>query len=418
MPANAAVTLDLKANTASAIRGVETLHKQLQTLQVQARASADAWSNLKTSQKFKVGTGVAAASLDVVTALSPEIGQGNKYGKLLSSAAQGAQRLGMMLAPLGPTAIAVGAAVGGMTSAVKSFAESSREARKAVEEETRAKKAAERSGTRSLIDARTEHELALRGASPEERAKMQHDARRRLDEAQYRLDRGASISEKDVFDALNWLGDGPLARRLFAAHAKQNDGKLSPAMEMLRDVFKRDNAEKGLSSVIRGSAWRRNLEAVEKADRRADDLETKSLDGYYVPGARRRYAQQAKAAREAAKAASRELDALESPYQAVLDNTPRHEAASREAFRRGTGFDSALDALYEQSLRKPEKADEAPRSPLASAFAPAPADAFSAVGLGYVGAGDKSAEMVDLLKRIAESTETTSRKSQTAILAQ
>ena len=211
MPANAAVTLDLRANTADASRGVETLRRQLKTIQVQASASASAWSNLRTPQRFRVGSGVAMASLDLATAFLPSSASEGKLGKTLTGAAQGAQRLGMMLASLGPTGIAAGAAIGGFTSGLKAFVNASKEAARALVAESAA---ARKRGTRHN-DYIGEEAWAWQNADAAGRGKLQAEARERIRKAQWKLENGMSISESDVYGVANW--DKTLALRLGAA---------------------------------------------------------------------------------------------------------------------------------------------------------------------------------------------------------
>ncbi|MBR1836265.1 MAG: hypothetical protein IJ783_03170 [Kiritimatiellae bacterium] len=404
---------------------MEALRKQLQTLQKEAAAQANTlagrWSKASAQKKFGMVAGGATGALDLASALLPASASGSRGAKALSESAAGAQKFGMMLAPLGPAGLAVGAAIGTVTGALKSLSESSREARKAAEEDARSKKAAARGGTQSLTDVLVAHELEMRGASAEERAKMQYEARGRLADAQYRLDRGASISEKDVFDALNWNGDGPLVRRLLAAHAKQNDGKLSPVMEVLRDTLRREDAEKGIAALRRKSYFQKNYETWWNASDRSDRLESQSRNDYFTPEVQRGFAAKAKAAREEADAAGRVVDAMLAPYQAILDAAPEYEAASREVRRRGkSGFDPALDALWDSMnapKAEPELAPAAPESPLSRLLSgPAAVDSLSSVGIGYTGSGDKSAEMLELLRRIADASDRTARKDAIAIL--
>ena len=201
---SATVSIDLQANTASASRGLDGLKRQLQSLQVQARASSStlggAWSGLKAQNKFTIGSGLALASLDMVSSLLPAAVSDSSIGKALTSAAQGATRLGTMLAPLGPVGIAAGAAVGGVTSAIRSLAESALAAKKEIEAAAKAEWAR---GLRHN-DYIGEEAWRRKNADAAERGKIQSESPERIEKARFKLARGMSISESDAYCVANW----------------------------------------------------------------------------------------------------------------------------------------------------------------------------------------------------------------------
>ncbi len=106
---------------------VERLTRETQKLSVQQKAS------------MILGGATAAAGLGgaLLKARGYETGAG-----ALTGAAQGAARLGTMLAPLGPQAALIGAAAGGITGAIGSLVGSMAEARKRLEEDAAAAKKA------------------------------------------------------------------------------------------------------------------------------------------------------------------------------------------------------------------------------------------------------------------------------------
>ena len=262
---------------------------------------------------------------------------GGKVVSTLDKAASSGARLAAAFAPFGPAAAGGAAAVGVVTSLIEVFS------KKALEGSERLQKAAEaeqsrmttyyeglKSARTALNDARAEHALQWEKAAPEERAKMQRDASGRLDDYDFKLERGATFSDKEVLDAANW--DLDLARDMLAAMRKRGDKSFTPVMDLLDTWLSADGAE---------HFW---------------------TDG----GAH------------------------------------------------GNGFDPRLDALLEPTAPDAPAAPESPLSRLLSG--PAAVDSLSSVGIGYTGSGDKSAEMLELLRQIADASARTARKDQIAML--
>lgn len=352
MAASATVSIDLQANTASASRGLDGLQRQLQSLQVQARAASStlggAWSGLKVKNKFTIGSGLALASLDTVSSLLPAAVSDSSIGKALTSAAQGATRLGTMLAPLGPAGIAAGAAVGGVSSAIRSLAESARAAKKEIEAAAKAERAR---GLRHN-DYIGEEAWRWKNADAAERGKIQSEARERIAKARFKLASGMSISESDVYGVANW--DRALALELGSVAERQNGGQTP---EGLRVLLGR----------LRSPAY--------------EDI------FFASPGAKR----------------DRAFD--------MLVEAEREGRAGRDVKLRA--FDKRYDAAYAASLKGPEKAvaTATPVPDLTAILGGGPsADSLSSIGLGFTGTRRDSQETLELLRRIADSSDRAARK--------
>lgn len=351
MPANAAVKLDLDLQTATATRAVDQLKRQLSALQSKAGGVSQAWNRLNGGRQAGLLVGGATAVVDVAASLAPE----SKLAKSLSSFAHGAKQFGTMLAPLGPQAIAIGAAVGGATSAIKSYVEATRENAKAAAEAAKAEKA------RGLKhnDQIGEERWAWENADAAGRGKMQADARERLRKARWKLDNDMTITEGDVYGVANW--DRSLALELGYKARSQNGGEMPEGLRVLMGQ-------------LQGSAFR--------------GIANRSFGGKFYT------------AYDMAEAADKE------------------GAAGRRIAARG--FNARYDRAYAESLEKPEKEkpETMPRVPALPSFGESgrfAGDTLSAMGIGFVGAQNDRRETLDLLRRIADAADRTSRKDGGAV---
>lgn len=357
MPAVAAIRLDVSANTAEATRSVDALKEKLKSFQASLSASASSfesrWEKTSAEKRLTMGLGIMSAGSDVAASIVRASGGSDQWASGLRDAANSARQFATMLAPLGPHAAALGAVAGAATSAIRSLAEASAEAAR------KAKEAAEveRKANLNLVDTRVKHELEWRKATPEQRAKMQHDARERMEEYQYRLDRGASISEKDIFDAANW--DPTMAQRMLFAFKRQNGGELTDNLKPLAGAYRWSALERA-----EADAWRRGGGTGVALSRLI--LEEPRRTGHYT---------------------DEKLDI----------------ALGKSAH--GASFDTSLDALWEQ-IQAEKNAPKGGATPsLRTALAPAGsngADSLSSVGIGFTGSDPRSREQVDLLRSISD----------------
>lgn len=349
MPANAAVTLDLKANTASASQGLDTLKKQLTELQKQGGTFL---SGFKAQTAMRAVSAAVGQADTFLSAVAPDVA-GSKWAKAASSAAASGAQLAAAFAPLAPPfGAVVGASIGTVAGALKSLKDSSREAAKAVA----AAAAAEKDRGRKHNDVVGEERWQWENADAAGRGKMQADARERIRKAKWKLDNGMSISDSDVYGVANW--DRALALRLGAEAKRQNGGQMPKGLRVLMGQLQSE----AYSEIADRNKW------------------------------------------EGAK---------------YLQAVRMQEAAEKEgrAGRRGEArtFDERYDAAYAASLEKPGKdgaASSGAAAPnLAALLGGGPsADSLSSIGLGFTGTRRDSQETLELLRRIADSSDRTARK--------
>ena len=357
MPAVAAIRLDVTANTAEATRSVDALQEKLKSFQASLSVSASSfesrWEKTSAERRLTMGLGVMSAGFDVAASVASRSGGNERLAAGLRDAANSARQFATMLAPLGPHAAALGAVAGAATSAVRSFADAAAESAK------KAKEAAEteRQANLNLVDMRVAHELEWKRATPEQRAKMQYEARERMEEYQYRLDRGASISEKAIFDAANW--DPTMAQRMLFAFKRQNGGELTDNLKPLAGAYRWSALERA-----EADAWRRGGGTGHALSRLIS--EERGRTGGFT---------------------EEKLD--------IALGKSAHEAS----------FDVSLDALWEQ-MQAEKNAPKGGTTPsLRTSLAPAGsngADSLSSVGIGFTGSDPRSREQVDLLQSISD----------------
>lgn len=197
MPATAAVTLDLKTNTASASRGLDALEKRLQALQKQGGIFMSGFQAQTAMRAVNAAVGQADSLL---SAFAPETA-GSPLAKAVRGAAASGSQLAAAFAPFAPPfGAVVGASVGAVAGAMKSVMESSREAAKALEAEAAAGKKRVLSHRDRLLDDDCEWE----NADDAKRGKMQAEARERIRKARFKLEAGASVGAADVYGVANW----------------------------------------------------------------------------------------------------------------------------------------------------------------------------------------------------------------------
>ena len=115
-PASAAVTIDLKADTASASRSLDGFKRQLQALQSSAAASensfASRWGKTSAEKRMTLGLGALTFGADIGASVIKGAGGSSEMANALRSATNGAKQFATMLTPLGPQAAAAGVALG------------------------------------------------------------------------------------------------------------------------------------------------------------------------------------------------------------------------------------------------------------------------------------------------------------------
>lgn len=280
----------------------------------------------------------------------------DELGQSLAGAADGARKLGTMLAPLGPQAALAGAAIGAVGGALKSMADASAEARKRMNELTQSLKDA--GAARAIEESHLE--------TPEQKAEYQHAARVRMDDLRIKLDKGATITETDVMDAARW--DASLARDLLARNKEQNGGQLAEPLAPLEQLYLA-----GLKGLRHDAKW-------------YDDQQAAAEEAGHRPGGE--FLRQR-------DMAHRQLEQVEALGPEILKTA-----------RRGTGYDAEADRVYAE-LHKPKdetqslsgsksEEDETPRGSLLSSKA----DSLSASGIGYTGNPMQTTE--NLLREIRD----------------
>lgn len=261
MPANAAVTLDLKANTASASQGLDALKKQLETLQKQGGSFLSGFKAQTAMRAVNAAVGQADAFL---SAVAPEA-TGSAWAKAARGAAASGAQLAAAFAPLAPPfGAVVGATIGTVAGALKSLKDSSREAAKAVA----AAATAEKERGRKHNDVVGEERWQWENAGEAGRGKLQADARERIRKAKWKLENGMSISDADVYGVANW--DQSLALRLVEAATKQNGGKVPEDLQVLRTQLRGnafyDIAKSSGNGLKADIAWQKYNEASQSGD--------------------------------------------------------------------------------------------------------------------------------------------------------
>lgn len=173
---------------------------------------------------LSVGVGMATAAAGALGGALRSAGA-EEAGSALEGAASGAARLGTMLAPLGPLAMAGGAAVGALGGAISALSESSAEAARRVRE-----------SAQEMRDASAAEETArAKPRTLEARADEQRQARERLDAIRHNAAAGATVTKEDVLFALDW--DVGAALDLLPAYEKTGGGGDASLSDTIHDAL-------------------------------------------------------------------------------------------------------------------------------------------------------------------------------------
>ena len=249
-------------------------------------------------------------------------------------------------------------------------------------------------------------------ANEDERAKMQHGARERFKKYNFMLDRGASVSEADVLDALSW-SRGKTSRRMLAAYEAQNGG-LTAALKPYAAEFaavEKDRASEAYSKLAE------ELEPqIEDLRKRAATESSKTKQSLYASMA----------------------DEKQSRLDAALDAMLKREDEQRSKYGdwsetgmnwhfgfggRSSRFDRALDARWEEMQKPVEKEAKTVAEKLAPGRTAhergAQADSWSAQGIGYTGNPMQTTETLlrEIGARLAEVRDIARRTARTPLPA-
>ena len=252
---------------------------------------------------------------------------------------------------------------------IRRMADAGAEARKRMAELTQSLKDA--GAARAIEESHRE--------TPEQKAEYQHAARVRMDDLRIKLDKGATITEKDVTDAARW--DAELTRNLLAQFKTQNGGSPSDSLLPYDELF-----NGGLEA-------RQRRVAADKSELARASRENRR------PG--KAFLRQVERDRE-------ELAQIESLGPEVLRTA-----------RLGTGYDKEADRLYaELHPQKEEETkgslsegvpDERPGSLISSKT-----DSLSASGIGYTGNPMQTTE--NLLREIRDDARRNARNPAAGVL--
>ena len=409
MPAVAAVLLNLTANTASATRGVDALRGQLASLQKDA---GGVLSRLQAQGAARAAGAVVGASRglwDAVRGADRERDLADKAFGVLEKGASEAGKLAAAFAPFGPVAAGAAGAIGALTGAIGAIAE---ESKKSAEEIARAEKA-DKEAKQTFVDARVAHELEWRNASDEERAKMQHEARERMKNYRYAAGRGATVTEKAVFDAANW--DRKTTAILLEEYRRQHGGELSDALKPIGETIRNMDVTNAM-----GEAMRRATEMFGPRDKWEDQLEAADRLEELVRRITSRKGREeglGRVARMRAEANERlrKWDEQVAPYNELFEQMSDY-MISDESFdfykgksAHGGAFVAALDTLWEAMQAGKGDSGKPSGSPRGAAFqvpAPSGVDSLSSAGIGFTGADPMRREQVELLRSISETLRT------------
>ncbi|MBR1609252.1 MAG: hypothetical protein IJ678_06515 [Kiritimatiellae bacterium] len=351
MADTAKVTLALDIDRGEFTKGISDVQRQLQGLAKQPLSFRERLAGLGTGQRVGIGGGIAVGAIDFLSSGLRLAGVSDEWTKSLSGAATSAKQFGTMLAPLGPLAAGAGTAIGAAVGALKGYTDAHVEAQKRLREIRQ-----------SFVDASASEAIAARRATTdEEKAERQHAAREQMADLRIKLERGATISDRDVMSAAMW--DRDLASKLLDLRKAQGGKAAVEAMSPLANAL-----------------WA--LNDLGSFDALAAKAEEERAAGRYGK-----------------KAVYTNLNA------SVQSLGPELLAA----LQRGSGFSEELDALYAQlHAPKGEEAAEAAAAlklhvPGRSGSLRTPqADALSAAGLGYT--GNPMQETESLLREISANT--------------
>lgn len=188
-----------------------------------SRSEAETRAKKATSMALAFGTGGADIAGQALSLAGYE-----ETGKALSGAADGARKLGTMLAPLGPAAAAAGAGVGALAGGLKSLADS------AIRERRKLEAAAQSARDMAADQALDREDMErLKREDPDAAARKQHEAQETLRRAAVRSEMGARVdldalaplaafdpeAVKEIFVKQRLLGNegGDRAKAVFAA---------------------------------------------------------------------------------------------------------------------------------------------------------------------------------------------------------
>lgn len=359
MSDEAKVVLSLDIEKSAALKGLKEFEGQLRGFQRDANKAlslGEEWSNLSRGKKIGIELGGASMLADLGSTALRGFGLDSAAG-VLDETAKSAKQFGTMLAPLGGIAAAAGTGLGALVGAVRGTVNAHVEAQKrllAVQQ--------------SFKDASADVAIAARRATTdEEKAERQHAAREQMADLRIKLERGATISDLDVTTAALW--DRDLTSQLLDARKKQGGKAATAALAPLENAL-----------------WALNdLGSFDALSAKAEE--------------------ERKAGRSGRKAVWTNLNA------SVQSLGPEMLAA----LQRGTGFDSALDELYQTLHATKDEGDIASGSTAlkiaglgnSGSLRTPQADALSAAGFGYT--GNPMQETESLLREISSNTRRVAR---------
>lgn len=332
-----------------------------------ARAAA-ARAGKITSMALAYGTGAAG-----VVGQALRLGGYERAGDGISAAATGARELGTMLSPLGPGAAAAGAALGGVTGALKSLADAAAETHRRLGDAARA--ARNMSADQAL--AREDMERLAR-EDPDAAARAQHEMQETLRRAAARSGMGAEV-DLDSIAHLAAFDPDAVARIFTEQRLLGNEGG-----ERARAVF----------------------EAMDYDETRADRDALRAVADDSAGGVLRWRTHMS--ATNRARALDERL--------AVAEAAPDILAAFQG---RGGGWDAALSARWDEmeaerlAALAPPAGAETPSGSAATLVAPR-ADALSAQGIGYT--GNPMGKTEELLREIRDDARENARRAGAAPL--
>ena len=402
MPAVAAVRLDIQDNTSSTAKRLDALKGQLEALGARAGAT---FSRINFLQAFKGANAAIGVADQFIQKFAPETANEPTL-KALREASRTGSQLAAAFAPfMPPFGSIVGGSIGAVAGALGSLSESSREAAKKL-----------RDSEQSIRDSATATALRERRArTPEERARVQADARQRMDDYRFMLEEGASFNRDQLLDAARW--DRDLAEEIAAVIRRQNGGKDTQetlafgSLSHLAYYRSESNKANDALSAARAEADRRygTEEELAGEERIYSDVLAGS-PAWANPDAQRRI-DAARAARAARAEMLKPFERNAADAAGLLASAEKGAAAfgkTSVALWGGsskTAFDTSLDALWEQ-MQAEKNAPKGGTTPsLRTSLAPAGstgADSLSSVGIGFTGSDPRSREQVDLLRSISD----------------
>lgn len=369
MPAVAAVRLDVTANTASATRGIETLSKQLSSMQGEFAATASSvLSRVRARGVARAIESVGDSILRLRESFRGPDARPDGFDRAvgtLGAAAQEAGRLSAAFAPFGPVASAAAGGIGALVGAISNLAG---ESVKSAEEAERAARKLRDASAQTAIDD-------LRADTADKKTEQQRRARQRMSEYEIKVAKRATVSVNEVLDAARW--DPGLARRMLDLSRSQNGGATPAELKPLFELYT--------------LPYHRGLDELE------EEAAEQERYGMY----------------EWKRQASVFEYLFSEPPTQLIEQLNRIRQLPDEiisAYRSGTGFDPEFESESEELEpvgRVP--GGRAGVSAFAASAFPAGTsgvDSLSSAGIGFTGSDPLRREQVELLRSISETLRT------------